>query len=186
MNSEQIFWSNFVDMKIIMSNIHVLIQWKLSIARSLEPRNFVCYIRYFVISVVNKQYKTKEINSLGLQNLVCYISGILLYQISLYRAFTVAAGTCRCVNVMKFHLLVSFSCNCDLLLVIEFQYFLILYSIFYLSVSLFTLHFWDSSLIRVSVDFYQSLLEYYRILFPNLISLFWISILLSEYFFSIL
>ena len=49
------------------------IQWKLSITRSLGPRNFVCYIRYFVISVVNKQYKTKEINSLGLEKLVCYI-----------------------------------------------------------------------------------------------------------------
>ena len=33
----------------------------------------VCYIRYFVISVVNKQYKTKEINSLGPKKLVCYI-----------------------------------------------------------------------------------------------------------------
>ena len=33
--------------------------------RSLGPKNVVCYIRYFVISVDNKQYKTKEINSLG-------------------------------------------------------------------------------------------------------------------------
>ena len=32
--------------------------WKLSITRSLGPRQFVLYIRYFVISVVNKQYKT--------------------------------------------------------------------------------------------------------------------------------
>ena len=31
------------------------------------------YIRYFVISVVNKQYKTKEINSLGPEKLVDYI-----------------------------------------------------------------------------------------------------------------
>ena len=43
------------------------------ITRSLGPRNFVCYIRYFVISVVNEQYKTKEIHSLGLEKLVCYI-----------------------------------------------------------------------------------------------------------------
>ena len=49
------------------------IQWKLSITRSLGPRQFVLYIRYFVISVVNKQYKTKEINSLGPEKLVCYI-----------------------------------------------------------------------------------------------------------------
>ena len=40
---------------------------------TLGPRNVVCYIRYFVISVVNKQYKTKEINSLGPEKLVCYI-----------------------------------------------------------------------------------------------------------------
>ena len=30
------------------------------------------------MSVVNKQYKTKEINSLGPEKLICYISGILL------------------------------------------------------------------------------------------------------------
>ena len=41
------------------------IQWKLGITRSMGPKNCVSYIRYFVISVVNKQYKTKEINSLG-------------------------------------------------------------------------------------------------------------------------
>ena len=40
---------------------------------SLGPAHFVCYTRYFVISVVNKQYKTKEINSLGPEKLVCYI-----------------------------------------------------------------------------------------------------------------
>ena len=39
-----------------------MVQWKLGITRSLGPKNVVCYIRYFVISVVNKQYKTKEIN----------------------------------------------------------------------------------------------------------------------------
>ena len=49
------------------------IQWKLCITRSLGPRNCVCYIRYFVISVVNKQYKTKEINSVGPEKFVCYI-----------------------------------------------------------------------------------------------------------------
>ena len=49
------------------------IQWKLSITRSLGPGNFVCYIRYFVISVVKKQYKTKQINSLGPEKIVCYI-----------------------------------------------------------------------------------------------------------------
>ena len=38
-----------------------LVQGKLGITRSLGPGNFVCYIRYLVISVVNKQYKTKEI-----------------------------------------------------------------------------------------------------------------------------
>ena len=41
------------------------IQWKLGITRSLGPGHVVCYIRYFVISVGNKQYKTKEINSSG-------------------------------------------------------------------------------------------------------------------------
>ena len=47
----------------------IVVQWKLGITRSLGPRNFVCYMRYFVISsVVNKQYKTKEINSLGPEN----------------------------------------------------------------------------------------------------------------------
>ena len=51
-----------------------LIQWKLSITRSLGAGHFVCYIRYFVISVVNKKkQKTKEINSLGPDKLVCYI-----------------------------------------------------------------------------------------------------------------
>ena len=52
--------------------------------RSLGPRFFVGYIRYFVISVVNKQYKRKEINSLGPEKLVC-----LLYQISSYTVSTV-------------------------------------------------------------------------------------------------
>ena len=37
--------------------VGLYIQWKLDITRSLGPRYFVCYIRYFVIkiSVVNKQ-----------------------------------------------------------------------------------------------------------------------------------
>ena len=85
---------------VLQSHLHVNpshkthIQWKLGITRSLGPIDFVWYIRYFVISVVNKQYKTKEINSLGPEKLVCYvryvvISGILLYQISLYRVSTV-------------------------------------------------------------------------------------------------
>ena len=39
----------------------------------LGTRNFVCYIKYFVISVVNKQYNTKESNSLGPEKLLCYI-----------------------------------------------------------------------------------------------------------------
>ena len=34
------------------------VQWKLCLTRSLGPGHFVCYIRYFVISVANKQYKT--------------------------------------------------------------------------------------------------------------------------------
>ena len=54
------------------------IQWILGITRSLGPRNFVCYIRYFVISLVNKQYKTKEINSLGPEKLVCYIRNCVI------------------------------------------------------------------------------------------------------------
>ena len=54
--------------------------------KSWDQQNYLvitgfCYIRplynevplYFVISVVNKQYKTKEINSLALEKLVCYI-----------------------------------------------------------------------------------------------------------------
>jgi len=49
------------------------VQWKLIITRSFGPRNFALYIRYFVISVANKQYKTKETNSLGPENSACYI-----------------------------------------------------------------------------------------------------------------
>ena len=52
------------------------IQWKLSKTSSLGLIQFVLYInnlKYFVISVVNKRYKTKEIKSLGLEKLVCYI-----------------------------------------------------------------------------------------------------------------
>ena len=40
---------------------------------SLGPGNFVCYIRYLVISAVNKQYKTKQIISVGWEKTVCYI-----------------------------------------------------------------------------------------------------------------
>ena len=43
----------------------------------------------FVISVVNKQYKTKEIHSLGPEKFVCYIRYFVIYQISLYRISTV-------------------------------------------------------------------------------------------------
>ena len=59
-------------------NRHKGIQWKLDISRSLGPGNFVCYI-----SIVQKQYKTKQLISL---------SGILFYQISLshYRVSTVS------------------------------------------------------------------------------------------------
>ena len=39
----------------------------------LGAENFFGNIRYFMISVVNKQYKTKEINSLGPKELVCFI-----------------------------------------------------------------------------------------------------------------
>ena len=49
------------------------VQWKLGITRSLGPGNFVCYIKYLVISVVNEQYKTKEISSLGPERAACYI-----------------------------------------------------------------------------------------------------------------
>ena len=42
-------------------NIAALYTGNLSITRSLGPGNFVCYIRYLVISVVNKQYETKQI-----------------------------------------------------------------------------------------------------------------------------
>ena len=52
---------------------HLSIQGKLGITRSLGPGNFVCYIRYLVISVVNKQYKTKESILLGPEKTVCYI-----------------------------------------------------------------------------------------------------------------
>ena len=59
-----------------------VIQGKLGINEIPGTRNFVCYIRYLVISVVNKQYKTKEIISLTREN-------SLLYQISSYRVSTV-------------------------------------------------------------------------------------------------
>ena len=50
------------------------IQWKLFIMRCLGSGNFVPYIRSFVTSVVNKQYKRKEIHSLGPEKMsVCYI-----------------------------------------------------------------------------------------------------------------
>ena len=39
----------------------------------MSLRKFALYIRYFVISVANKQYKTNEISLLGLEKLVCYI-----------------------------------------------------------------------------------------------------------------
>ena len=64
------------------------IQWKLGIMRFLGLRNFVCCIRYFVISVVNKQYKTRKLIHWDRKNLFV-ISGILLYQISLYWVSTV-------------------------------------------------------------------------------------------------
>ena len=64
------------EFRLLPENWHpcsdIRIQWKLGITRSLGPRNFVCYIRYFV-RLVNKQYKLKEINSLGPEKLVCYI-----------------------------------------------------------------------------------------------------------------
>ena len=44
----------------------------------MGPGNCVCYIRYLVISVVNKQYKTKEIISLGPEKTVCYIRYVVL------------------------------------------------------------------------------------------------------------
>ena len=56
--------------------------------RSLGPINFVCYImRYFVISVVNKQYKTEEIYSLGPEKLVRYIRYFVINIRSLYIEF---------------------------------------------------------------------------------------------------
>ena len=51
----------------------ISVQGKLGITRSLGPRNFAYYIRYLVISVVNKQYKTKQIMLLGPKKTVCYI-----------------------------------------------------------------------------------------------------------------
>ena len=62
---------------VILKNVHgpkdLIITRFHCITRSFGPRNFVCFIRYFVVSLVNKQYKTKEINSLGPEKLVCYI-----------------------------------------------------------------------------------------------------------------
>ena len=59
-----------------------LLQWKLGITKSLGPRICVCYmyIRYFVISAVNKQYKTKEMNSLGPEKyqVFCYIRSLYI------------------------------------------------------------------------------------------------------------
>ena len=68
-----------------------ILQWKLSITRSLGPWNFVCYIRYFVISVSYKQYKTKQNNVFNWdRRKQFFISRILLYEISLYRVSTVS------------------------------------------------------------------------------------------------
>ena len=67
---------------------------ELGITRSLVPGNFVCSIRYFVISVVNKQNKTKEIIWLGLENsllgqVFCYIRSLYiefpLYKENIYQ-----------------------------------------------------------------------------------------------------
>ena len=43
--------------------------------KSFGRGHFVCYIRYFAISVsvVDKQYKTKQMYSLGLENIVSNI-----------------------------------------------------------------------------------------------------------------
>ena len=40
----------------------ILLQWKLGITRSLGPRNFVHYIRCFVISVVNNNTKQRKLS----------------------------------------------------------------------------------------------------------------------------
>ena len=61
-----------------------VLQWKLDVTRSLEPGHIVIY---FVISVVNKQYKTKEIISLGPEKLVCYIRYFVISIRPLYIEF---------------------------------------------------------------------------------------------------
>ena len=81
------------------------VQWKLNITRSLGPRQFVLYIRYFVISVV-KQYTTKEINSLGPEKFDCYIIiryFVILYQISLYRVL-LKTNSQFCTEEIAYHL----------------------------------------------------------------------------------
>ena len=60
-----------------------------SITRSLGLGNFVCYNKYFVISAVKKQYKTKQFHSLGPEKIV------LLYHIICYITYF--------VNILSFH-----------------------------------------------------------------------------------
>ena len=72
------------------------IQGKLSIMRSFGPRNFVCYIRYLVISVVKNNTKQSKLFHWDRRKQFV-ISDILLYQLSLYRVSTVLEIT-HCIK----------------------------------------------------------------------------------------
>ena len=61
--------------------------------RSFGTEKCCCYIRYFVISVVNKQYKTKQINSLGPEKLVCYYEVFCYIRGAFHQAF------CQCFSL---------------------------------------------------------------------------------------
>ena len=72
----------------------LLLQWKLSITRSFGPWNFVCYIRYLVISVSCKQYKTKQFISLRPEKTVLYIRYFVISDLF------ISSFHCTCIQTL--------------------------------------------------------------------------------------
>ena len=98
------------------------IQWKLGITRPLGRGHFVCYIRYFVISVVNKQHKTKEIHSLGLEKFVCYISSGVISDLFI-SSFHCIVTLYTCIKGKKMFTIVLYHVEWDINTPISFSSF---------------------------------------------------------------